>query len=267
MIRLIESGELQCVFADAWDRVVEGDSEIIGLELPESVEGPEGMETVEGWERTGLVGGEDLAEGRGDFDGVTFEQEALSGEAPPGIAMAQKRDQQLVLSQIEGDGWGGAIRVAGSDPPDASAVGSGADVLLFADPFRDVVGVFDDLPMHVEEVEGAVGAHFKADGAEVGIAAGDEFAMGFLRGATGDEDGADGLDDFAMNEIADDIADENGALEIGGPRGAGEESHSACGGEVAGLFRMIGACDGIRDGKDPGHLTVVGDAAGGVEGG
>ncbi len=263
----MELGELESVFTDSFGRVIEGGFDVSGLELAEALEGPEGMEPTQGREWAGLVGGEGAAQGWGDFNSVTFDQETLCGEAPPGIAMAQQGDQQVVLLEIVSDGWSGAVETARGDPPDASTVGSGTDILFLSDPFRDVVGVFDDLPVHVEEVEGAIGPHLKADGSEVGIAACDEFTMRFLGGATGDEHGSVGLDPFAMDEIADDIADEDGALEIGRPGAASEESHSTGGGEVSGLLGMIGAGDGLGDGKDPGHFAMVGDAAGGAEGG
>ncbi len=260
-------GELKGVFANARDWIGEGGSDVGGLELAEAIEGPERVKAVEGVEGIGLGHGEDPAEVRDDIESLTFDEESLGGEAPPGIAMPEEGDEKGVLLKIPGGGSGGLGPVAMGDPPDATAIGSGADVLFLADACGDVIGVFDDLAVHVEEVEGAIGAHFEADRAEAGILAGDEFAMGFVGSATGDKDGAVGMDDFPMDEISDDVADEDGALKVGGPGRAAEEAHTAGGGEVAGLFRVIGAGDRYGDGKDAGHFAMIRDAGGGVEGG
>lgn len=97
----------------------------------------------------------------------------------------------------------------------------------------DPVGVFDDGAIHIDDVEGTVGAVGKIDGAEPFIASGEEFTLGRL--GEGFEGDAGGVDLIAVDEISGGIAGERVACETLRQSGPLIIEDTTGGGELSGV--------------------------------
>lgn len=255
-------GEAQCVFADARMIIFQGAMHGRRGECVQAVQGPQGVQPCVG---RGMRPGE-AQKRRNDRKVLTFQEETLGGQSAPGIEIGEVLDE-LCGCATGGGRTGSGQSGFGCDSVDAASLLAGAEFELLAHTGWDVVGMFDDVPLHIDQVEGTVGPGFKSDGAEIDVVTGEELAVEFGGGSGGDEDGAVGMDDIAMNEVADDVADQDAAGQIARIRGVPDVSETAGGGEMAGLFGMIGAGLSDRDGMDAGHVTMIGDGMGGWHGG
>ena len=110
--------------------------------------------------------------------GVALDEKALGGEASPHVVVLELGDEFARRGAREVDRFGGQTAFW-SEAIDASAVVARADVLVLAHFFGDVIGMFDDVALHIDHVERAVGAKLEANEASGAVGAGDEFARGF----------------------------------------------------------------------------------------
>ena len=102
----------------------------------------------------------------------------MSSEAAPHVVVLELGDEFAGSGAGEVNRFG---RQAGfwGEAIDAAAVVARADVLIFPHFFRDVIGMFDDVALHIDHVKRAVGTKLEADEAGGAVGAGDKFAGGF----------------------------------------------------------------------------------------
>ncbi|MFM1941647.1 MAG: hypothetical protein RI897_629 [Verrucomicrobiota bacterium] len=155
----------------------------------------QGPQCVDGGDATA---GDLAAEGLGGCLLVLLDEEALGGESPELIGVAECLEQLFVGSLVEGESWGGLCGVLPDQAIDASvlAVAVGIDVGVAFAVFTAVAAAFrgggrvvlDDEVVPVGDPEVAVGADFGGDGGEPFICAGDdgEAVNGLVAGAVGD---------------------------------------------------------------------------------
>src|SRR5262245_26342438 len=192
----------------------------------------------------------------------------------PAVGVSERGDELA--------GGGGAefgkrrlLEAVGDDAVESTAVAAASEIEVLLDDGRQAVGVLDDLAVHVEDVERAVGGVGELDGTEPDVAGGDEF--GFFVDAAADEADAVGFETLAVDQVAADIADDRYALPLAGPGVAAIDSRARSAGEIAGS--AAAAFDGTGDhagdaepraddaprldgagAKDVGLRTVGGDA-------
>ena len=76
--------------------------------------------------------------------------------------------------------------------------------------------MFDDLALHVEQVESAVWSCLEAHRSERRVAAGEELPVGILEGPRGTEHRSVRTDHVAVHQMAHHVADEDRSLQIAG---------------------------------------------------
>ena len=201
------------------------------------------------------------AKGRSRLAGLTFMEKSLSGPSNPGIRVAQMADPLGGGHRRETGKPPGRTATRG-DAVDATAVLTGAQIQGGPDLLRDVIRVFNDLALHVEQVESAVWSCLEAHRSERWVTAGEELAVGILEGPRGAEHRSIRTNHVAVHQMAHHIADEDRSLQITGEDRRLAKTHPARGREMPRLFRVIGASLGFGDGEDLRHVSMVGDAPG-----
>ena len=142
-------------------------------------------------------------------------EKSLSGPSNPGIWVAQMADPLVGGHRRETRKPPGRTATRG-DPVDATAVLTGPQIQRGPDLLRDVIRVFDDLALHVEQVESAVRSRLQAHRTERWVAAGEELPVGILEGPRGAEHRPVRTDDVAVHQMPHHIADENRSLQVSG---------------------------------------------------
>ncbi|MFM7075958.1 MAG: hypothetical protein ACKO3G_07830, partial [Planctomycetaceae bacterium] len=237
-----------------------GAGRIAGLEPGGGGEDPPRAPAREGGGRPAGGG----AEGVGGRGGGGGHEEPVGGVAAPAEGVAEIGDEGLPVGG--GEHARGGQAGGGEDAVDAPPIVAGAEIEAGLHRGGDVVGVLDDVALHVGQVQRAVGTGLDGHRAEGGIGRGEELAVGLLGGARAAEDGAVVHEAVAVDEVRDHVADQGARGEPVGEGAAVEEAHAAGGGEAAGLLGMVGARGGDRDREEGRRGAVVGDAGGGEEG-
>ena len=98
--------------------------------------------------------------------------------AAPHVAVLKLSDEFAGSGTGEIDGFGGQAGFW-SEAVNAAAVVASANVLVLAHFLGDVIGMFDHVALHIDDVKRAVGSEFEANETGGGIGAGNEFAGGF----------------------------------------------------------------------------------------
>src|SRR5205085_1645013 len=98
--------------------------------------------------------------------------------APPAVGAFQFGDERRGGHRVEAD-EGGGTAAFGIDAVDAAAIIAIAEEAghFFGAAGREPFGVFDHVAVHVDDPEGAVGAHAGHHGAAPGVLGGEELAV------------------------------------------------------------------------------------------
>ena len=147
-------------------RVGQGSDEHLALQLAQPLEGPESVEPLV----RVVGGGEDLPQGRRDARCFGLDQQPLGRLAPPLVGMTQGLDQLPGPRPVQ---IGSDAGETGSrrDAVEAPLVLPRIEVERRLDLVGDPLGVLDDVPIHVEEIERPVRPHghvHRAEGAVAG---------------------------------------------------------------------------------------------------
>src|SRR5258705_13825404 len=143
-----------------------------------------------------------------------FDEQALRCVTPPRVGMAEMIDQ-LGAGSSPQVGLERGQSAFGSDAINPATILASTQVEFAPDFLRNVVRMFDDVALHIDQVESAVRAGFDANGPESTIAAGEEFAICFLRRATRDKRRTARGEHVAVDKVAHNIAYEDAAVEVG----------------------------------------------------
>ena len=238
-------------------RIGQGSHQVGGLQHAQDAESGQGVQAAL---RSDLRGGQP-AKGRSRLAGLAFVEKSLSGPSNPRIWVAQMTDPLSGGHRRETGKPPGRTATRG-DAVDATAVLAGTQIQGGPDLLRDVIRVFDDLALHVEQVESAVWSRLQAHRSERRVAAGEELAVGILEGPRSTEHRSIRTNHIAVHQMAHHIADEDRSLQVAGEDRRLAKTHPARGREMPRLFRVIGASLGFGDGEDLRHVSMVGDAPG-----
>src|SRR5262249_19916064 len=135
------------------------------------------------------------------------------------------------------------------DAIDATAIHAGADVEVFEDLRRQEGGTLDQLAIHVENVQRAVGGVGKLYWTEPVVTGGEELDV--LVGALSCEGDAARLQARAIDQIAGHLADEDVAAILLGPGVAAIDRHAGSAGEEPGRLSALVRAGYLALGTEP----------------
>ena len=149
--------------------------------------------------------------------------------------MLERARELGVVHPSEIDRRRSPLPIAGDDPIDPPALLPGFEVEQRAALLRDVLRMVDDLAIHVDDVERAVGTVGREDRPEPGVARGEEVAPGprRLRG----ERHAVRRHRLPLDQVLRRLADEDAAAMPGRQRITAMDVHTARRGERPGVWR------------------------------
>ena len=173
----------------------------------------------------------------------------------PSVGVGGEGGEGFGVERGEGDAAPRLV-VGGHHAVEPATVVAAVEVEVLFEHRGQRIRVFDDLAVHIDDPERAVGAVGAGDRSEPGVGGGEEFRAGFRGIAFGDRTVVGFAQVFAVDEVAADVTDEDLTGE-GGQKIAGVDGQAAGGGEVAG-----GAAAALDDaGHDAGSAPVGADDA------